>query len=972
MIHWDIQRRFVLLSLLPLVLIAAALVIFFIYQQTTELADSLKERGQSLARQLATASSHGVSTHNLELIKPITKTILDEEDVAAITITDNDGAVILRALANKKSFQETQHIEVQPQFTENLIFMRPILSQNNPQIGSDLKFSDYQLNFPHEFPEIIDPRNITGWAIVELSQHNNMLKQNTIVTHSMGITGIILFICMLLVFRISKKLTTPILKLADAAKEIEKGNLEIDLDLESKGEFLSLERSINSMAESLRQSREQLQERVDQATSDLLSSIQVVERQNKELSEARQQALLASRVKSEFLANMSHEIRTPMNGIIGFIKLLKKTKPSHEQVDYINTIEKSANNLLSIINDILDISKIEAGKASLKGEEYNLRACIEEVCGLLAPLAYEKNINLVSMIYNDVPLHLHGDVLKLRQILTNLISNAIKFTEVGDVVVRTMLEDENNGNVTVKIMVTDSGIGISQKDQHRLFRTFSQLDSSSTRKYGGTGLGLMISKTLAEMMQGEIGVDSKINQGSTFWFTFTHEKRTSKPDSRNVPLTGFKVLLYDANQAARLATQHLLENWGIDVITLTTMSDVHNHIEIAEKKAPFDLIILGLSKQEAQPNIISGQVDSIREITDCNILALVNSADAKVFTAIKNAGIPAALTKPVKFNELLMVLEKLLVPDNQLLDFTNLQTMPDLNMPPSKHTTAITPSKPQATEIDPTKLPLYGIRILIAEDQEINARLMDILLSQAGANTKVTDNGQHALEAARTEEFDFILMDIQMPVMNGMEATKQIRQLENKNRDIPIVALTANTIIEDRANYLIAGMDDVLIKPVDEDKLINIILSSIRSTQQFNRTSDSKPDFQPGKATEAIKNAPTQKAYINLERYKTELSKTTQELTDEMLGMLLKELPRFKELINAAFADKDLESMDYHVHKLHGAASFCNAPNLKNAVETLEISIKKKHASDNIQANLLGVNREIDNMLNTNTIDNTH
>jgi len=669
---------------------------------------------------------------------------------------------------------------------------------------------------------------------------------------------------------------------------------------------------------------------------------------------------------------MSHEIRTPMNGIIGFIKLLKKTKPSHEQVDYINTIEKSANNLLSIINDILDISKIEAGKASLKGEEYNLRACIEEVCGLLAPLAYEKNLNLVSMIYNDVPLQLHGDVLKLRQILTNLISNAIKFTETGDVVVRTMLEDENDGNVTIKIMVTDTGIGISQKDQHRLFRTFSQLDSSSTRKYGGTGLGLMISKTLTEMMQGEIGVDSKINQGSTFWFTFNHEKRTGKPESSNVPLTGFKALLYDANQAARLATQHLLENWGIDVIALTTMSDVHNHIEIAEKKAPFDLIILGLSKQEAQPNIISGQVDAIRDITGCNILALVNSADAKVFTAIKNAGILAALPKPVKYNELLMVLEKLLVPDNQLLDFTNLQAITEVNMELAKHTTAITPSKPQATEIDPTKLPLYGISILIAEDQEINARLMDILLSQAGAKTKVTENGQHALEAARTQKFDFILMDIQMPVMNGMEATKQIRQLENKNRDIPIVALTANTIIEDRANYLIAGMDDVLIKPVDEDKLINIILSSIRSTQQFSRTSDSKPDFQSGKVTEVIKDASTQKAYINLERYKTELSKTTQELTDEMLGMLLKELPRFKQLINAAFADNDFESMDSHVHKLHGAASFCNAPNLKKAVETLEISIKKKHGNDNIHANLLVLNREIESMLNTDTIGNTH
>ncbi|MCI0505249.1 MAG: response regulator, partial [Gammaproteobacteria bacterium] len=768
------------------------------------------------------------------------------------------------------------------------------------------------------------------------------------------------------VLRISKKLTSPILKLAEAAKEIEKGNFDIELDLESKGEFLSLERSINSVAESLRQSREQLQERIDQATSNLLSSIQVVERQNKELSEARQQALLASRVKSEFLANMSHEIRTPMNGIIGFIKLLRKTRPNAEQLDYIDTIEKSANNLLSIINDILDISKIEAGKAVLKGEEYNLRSCIEEVCALLAPLAYEKNLNLVSMIYNDVPLQLHGDALKLRQILTNLISNAIKFTEVGDVVVRTMLEDESNSSVTIKIMVSDTGIGISQNDQHRLFRTFSQVDSSSTRKYGGTGLGLMISKTLAEMMNGEIGIDSKINQGSTFWFTFSHEKQkaSAKPESTPVSLAGFKVLFYDANQASRLAVQHLLANWGIDVITLTTMPDVHNHIAIAEKNAPFDLLILGLSQQETQASIITGQVHSIREITQCNILALINSAEAKVFNTIRSAGINAVISKPVKHDEFHKLLQKLLVPDNSLLDFPNFDSMAEPAVKRIPYAAAVTPAKPQKTEIDATRLPLSGINILIAEDQEINARLMDILLSQAGAATTVVENGRRALETANSRLFDFILMDIQMPEMNGVEATRQIRQLENKNKDTPIVALTANTVAEDKSHYLEAGMNDVLIKPVDEDKLIDTILASINANPQFASAIETHSASMHAKSG-ISKILPTQKAYINLERYKHELATTKQKLTDEMFDMLLNELPRFKEMINKAFADNDYDSLDHHVHKLHGAASFCNVPVLKKAVESLEIAIKKKYHPDTIRANLKVVNLEIDTALNS-------
>ncbi|WP_455201095.1 response regulator [Kaarinaea lacus] len=963
MVSWDLQRRFVFLSLLPLTLIAVVLAIFFINQRTSELTDSLKARGESLARQLATASSYGVATKNLKLIKPVTKSVLAETDVAAITITDNDGAVILRSLAGKKSFQDAQQNSSQPQFNDNLIFMRPILNYTNYEPMSDLKFSDYQLNFPHEFPEIIDPRKISGWAIIELSQANHRIKANNIIFNSLGVTTFVLFICALLVFRISKKITSPILKLADAANEIEKGNLDIELELDSKGEFLALERNINNMAESLRQSREQLQEKVDQATSDLLSSIQVVERQNRELSEARQEALLASRVKSEFLANMSHEIRTPMNGIIGFIKLLQKTNPTIEQFDYIETIEKSANNLLSIINDILDISKIEAGKVTLKGEEYNLRDCIEEITALLAPLAYDKNINLVSMIYSDVPLSLHGDASKLRQILTNLISNAIKFTEVGDVVVRTMLEEENDDNVTIKIMVTDSGIGISQEDQQRLFRTFSQVDSSSTRKYGGTGLGLTISKTLAEMMNGEIGIDSKINQGSTFWFTFKHEKQLPQLTQETAPvsLAGFKVLLYDSNQASRLAIQHFLESWSIDVTTLTTISDVHNHIEIAEKNAPFDLIVLGLSQQETQANILTGQIESIRKVTQCNILALVNSADAKVFSTIKAAGIHAALPKPVKHSEFHQLLCKLLVPDDKLLKFTNVETIPKLTTRSKSNTSAITPAKPHFSEIDTEQLPLHGIKILIAEDQEINARLMDILLSQAGATTRVVENGKIALDAATSEVFDFILMDIQMPEMNGVEATKHIRQFDNENQNTPIVALTANTIAEDKTSYLAAGMNDVLIKPVDEEILIDTILSKVTPKHTDKTIADDHrvPLEEPSSDFSQSSNQ-TQKAYIDINSHKDKLAMSKQELTEEMHGMLLKELPGFKQSINQAFEDNDLDTMDHHVHKLHGATSFCDVPNLKNAAELLEISIKKKYAKETIRANLKVVNLEID------------
>lgn len=913
-----------------------------------------------MAVQLAAASSYGVSRNNLQIVSPIIKSFLKENDVAAITLTDNDGAVISRSLSSRNQ-SVSESIEPNPQFSKNLIFMRPIVVNQKRQFQSDLDFSDYQLNFPHAFPEIIDPKNVVGWAIIEMSQVNLREEKYKISRNIVVLTLLLFLIGTLMILRINRILTVPIGKLAEAASEIEKGNLEIEVELDSKGEFLTLERNINNMAESLRKSREELQEKVDQATSDLLSSIQVVERQNKELSEARQQALLASKVKSEFLANMSHEIRTPMNGILGFINLMNKTHLTDEQKDYTETIKKSANNLLSIINDILDISKIEAGKAELKDENYDLRTAIEDVAALLAPLAYEKNLNLVVMIYNDVPLLLNGDASKLQQILTNLISNAIKFTDVGEIIVRVMMESETDDNVTLKIMVTDTGIGINQKDQNKLFYTFTQLDSSSTRKYSGTGLGLTISKTLTEMMHGEIGVDSKINQGSTFWFTFTHalQKNVDRLPVHTISLQGFNVLLYDANQASRLAIQHLLEYWGVSVTALTTISDVHNHVEIAEKNAPFDLIILGLSSQETQPNMLNGQIESIRKVSQCNIMALVNSADTKVFKNIDNAGIIAALSKPPRYEEFYQVLCRLLVPDNELLKISNRQE--EVATSGEKHT-FIAPSDMQAA-VQLSGNPLENIKVLIVEDQEINSRLMDIILTQLGAITRVAENGRVALVAAEKEIFDAILMDIQMPEMNGIEATKAIRKLTNKNKDVPIVALTANVMAEERETYIEAGINEILIKPAKEQELIKTILGFVNPNLLAELlSSGSTMDITD--STKMLEQEPQQgKAYIDLKHYKDKLATSKQQMTEEMLSLLVKELPAFQDAINLAFNKEDHESLDHHVHKLHGATAYCEVPELKNALETLEVSIKKNHSRNTIKAKLKVVNMEIDNVM---------
>ena len=386
MINLTIKQRFIFLSILPLSVVALVLGAFIVKIQMAHIEDSLAQRGQSTARHLASASSYGVTTNNIDLLKPVAEAVLEDPEVQSITIVNNEGEVLFRSHASSLG----PDVQLKPQILQkdNLIFMKPILKS-----ASQKALSSNETTAP-----------ITvGWSIVELSKNETQVLQYFTLKEAAMFILLLLVLSFLLIYRISKTITSPIVKITAAANQIEQGNFDVELDTGTSSELINLEKSIKCMAQSLKKSRQELQKEIDHATTNLINSIQIVEKKNKQLVAARQQAVMASRVKSEFLANMSHEIRTPMNGILGFTKLLRKTSLSAQQVEHIETIEKSANNLMAIINDILDISKIESGKIRLQNETYNLRDCVEEVLSLLAPAAYEKKLNLVSMIYSDVP-----------------------------------------------------------------------------------------------------------------------------------------------------------------------------------------------------------------------------------------------------------------------------------------------------------------------------------------------------------------------------------------------------------------------------------------------------------------------------------------------------------------------------------------------------------------------------------------
>jgi two-component system sensor histidine kinase BarA len=941
MLNWNIHKRLLFYSFVPLTIIASLLAAFFISEMIADSNANLDTRGHALARHLATASTHGVASNQPDKLNPIITTMMQEPDVLSATIIDNSGAVVNREQDPGHASHLKPTIDIGPD-ENHLIFMQPIIVDNS------------------EASPGTNNNNVIGWAIIEMSKTPSRAQQFITSRKIILVTLGLILLSGILIFALSAHITKPIIALTGAANEIEKGNFDIYIKTGAGGELQGLERSLNNIAVASKNSRIQLQERIDRATNDLLNSLQIVERQNKELTEARQQALLASRVKSEFLANMSHEIRTPMNGILGFIKLLRKTSLNSEQQDHINTIEKSANNLLGIINDILDISKIEAGKIKLQSVDYNLRECIEDVIALLAPSAHDKQLNLVSLIYNDVPLELLGDETKLRQIITNLVSNAIKFTQQGHIIVRTMLEDEYDDHIKIKVSISDTGIGISQKDMHRLFSTFEQIDPSSTKKFGGTGLGLAISKTLAELMQGEIGVDSQPGQGSTFWFSFVHKRSTvAKPESKKKslattnPIRGFKALYYEPSNETAMAHKHLLENWGLDVTSVRMFPDLIREIENTETLAPYDILILGLSHKECHAEQIAEHINRIRTITQTSILALANSVETKTLDRIRQQGVQACLPKPIRYHDFYLALSSLLTPDTRLLSLGNKPA----NLQDE------TTTEPDTTRHEQQTNRLDGLHILVAEDNKINAKLIKTILSQLGARVTIASNGKQAIDIFAKHEFDLILMDIHMPELNGLETTRRIREQESPDQHTPIFALTADAMPDDQENFRVAGMDEVLIKPFDEQQLlqyINKYITHMHESATAQATATPKTDDAGGDELPQT-DAPTKKPE---KPEKPDPGRQTRILSAQLYHTLIDELPEYRHRINEAFHNREFDRLQEVAHKLHGHTSYCNVPMLKSVVQLLERAARGGKAEE-IRKCLLSVNDEITLLIQT-------
>ncbi|MCK7544442.1 ATP-binding protein [Marinobacter bryozoorum] len=935
--RWGIRKKVLLVTLVPTLITTVLLGLFFTWSWVQNINQLLDDRGDSLSRQLAAAAEYGMFTANRSLLSSLSNALLEEQDVRSITFYNARQERLLHTgpASTFEKLEEFPRTAVSHwPSAGNTVFISPVYLQ-------DLMLENLlDLESRSAPPDTLEP---IGWAAVEMS-HVRTEKETwkaLFISLLMIVAGVLLSLAIAL--RLSRSFTEPVFELNRAVARLKEGHLDTRVHTGAGPEFEQLESGLNAMAEELSKAQAEMQQNIDQATEDLRETLETIEIQNIELDFARKDALEASRIKSEFLANMSHEIRTPLNGIIGFTELLLKSPLQKQQAEHLNTIRKSSEILLTIINDILDFSKIEAGKLILDRVPFHLREIVEEVMVMLAPAAHSKNLDLVHLVYADVPDNIMGDPLRVKQVITNLVNNAIKFTQTGEVVLRASLEaeDTETNQVTLRISITDSGVGLSRAQQQSLFNAFSQADASTARQYGGTGLGLVISKRLVEEMGGTISLESELGKGSTFWFTLTTELSTRTDASLpHDALRGERVIYLEQQKTSGLAVEHTLRDWGMQVVRAGSPADLLERVEEAQQnQSGFALAMVGISRNLLNSSQYRELIHKLEVDRDCRTLLLTPTLETHD-TAL--SGLTSGhLTKPVcrepLYDELLMLVHGIDARQRPVD-----QARPGAALPP-----------PRQSSNQP--------RVMAVDDNEANLKLVLTLLNDCGIPAEGAASGFEALSKARSQGFDLIFMDLQMPGMDGVETTARLRGLDDSHHRSAIIALTAHALADEQERLMQQGFDGYLAKPVNSQQLMDT-LADFTGYQppEASRRQDNIAQFRDTRRPLRPSTRRRQKPVVDVAE-SIRLAAGKVDLAEELFSMLLEQLRPDQATIRQCWAAEDYDAVLECVHKLHGATRYCGVPELREASEQFETALKRRNEDvESLRDNLLAAMERLD------------
>ncbi len=890
--NWSINKRVLFLALLPTSLIALSLASYFSFNRYIYIEEALHMKGQLIADNLSSSSEYGMFTNNRQMLERRLNKALLINDLTNITITDKQNNVLISRSSAPEPIKSVFQFFLSP---EEFKYTAPI-NGDKINLGGTL-----------------------GYVHITLNNQSTQVQQLDSLIKAILITIFGLFVTVFFAINISRSVANPIQRLTDAIKKIALGELNTRIKTDSGSEIGSLEEGVNKMAGEMQLIRSDLQSQVNSATADLKKTLKELEIQNIEIDLARNQALSASKIKSEFLANMSHEIRTPMNGVIGFTELLGKTALTSEQNDYINTIRSSASNLLTIINDILDFSKIESGKLNIENIDFSLVNVMNEIITMFAPMAYEKNLELIYHPSIKLPENILGDPSRIRQILLNLISNAVKFTESGHVIIRVLVEPQPDKKELIRFIVTDTGMGMDDLSKQRLFTAFTQADTSISRNFGGTGLGLVISRKLAKLMNGEIGFESNLNKGSSFWFTVSLEPKHEfiTPEVITPPL---KVILHEPVDQNRIASRSLLDNFGIETIENNRLENLPELIKFHTSEIPLGVVIgIGRKNINNKP-LLNKLLDTLEKINVPYVTLAsifdVSEADYLAKVGFKNIFYRCSRTQLLK-NQIFTAL---------CIHYNSTNIIPEA----------------QPIPININKL--SHINILLVDDNKINLKLAKTLLEIHGIQVTTAEDGIEAISLSKSQFFHLIFMDLHMPNINGFDAAKAIRENNNPCQQTTIIALTANAMPEEQQQVFDCGMNDILLKPITEKQLLGIFTRWI--------------DIEDSQIIEELE-SDNQKNLIIDKILGLSLAGNNQQLADELLAMFIKELPFHKESLLSAKKENNFEKLKEIIHKLHGGTKYCGVPNLHDAAKQFEhiIDLKEDTKYDNgIKAVVIAIN----------------